>query len=164
MASVNTTSYPSRTEGLLGTSIVADNQALFGKMGQTKNINAMISKAIVSVSTGAGTAATIPATAFPAGCLDLAAGASGDFTLTLPTTAAIIAAYPNTIPADGQFVTEIDILNDATTHTATLTAGDGSTTILGTATIASNYNRTYAVQVNVTAKTVVFMNKGVKAL
>jgi hypothetical protein len=164
MSSANTTSYPSRTIGRLGNSIVTDNSSDFGKDGQLRNINAMVSQAIVCLSTGSSTAATVPAAAFPAGVWDLQAGASGDFTLTLPTTAALLAAYPNTIPADGQFNFSIDIINDTTTHTATLTAGDSSTTIVGTATIASNYCRTYQVNLNLTAKTSTWINKGVKAL
>jgi hypothetical protein len=163
MASVNTTTFLSRLIGQLG-GLVADNTALFGIPGELANISANVNQSIISVSTGTGTAATVPATAFPAGCWDLAAGASGGFTLTLPTTAAIIAAFPNTIPADGQFVMELDILNDAVGQTATLTAGDASTTILGTATIATNTNRTYAIQINVNKKTINFMNKGTKAL
>ena len=164
MASVNTKNFLSRIIGVLGNSIVPDNTALFGVLGQLNNVNAAFNCGIVSVSTGTGTAATIPASALVGGCLDLAAGTTGSFTLTLPTTAQIIASFPNTIPADGNFVTDIDILNDAVGQTATLTAGDASTTILGNATIATNTNRTFSMVINVNAKTVTFMNKGTKSL
>ena len=164
MASVNTTSYLGRSIGVLGAGITADNTALFGLFGQLQNLNAMVSEGIASISTGTGTAATVPATAFSYGCWDLAAGASGGFTLTLPTTAQIIAALPPTIPSDGQFLFDIDIINDAVGQTATITAGDASTTLLGNMTVANNTCRTVLFQVNVKAKTINVMNKGTKNL
>lgn len=164
MTAENTNSYPSRTEANPNANQVWDNVALFGVGGRVRNISAMVDKSLVTVSTGTGTAAIVPASAFPAGTWDLQPGATGGFTLTLPSTAAILAAYPNTIPQQGSFNVEIDILNDAVGQTATLTAGDASTTILGTATIANNVCRRYLVNLNVGAKTTTWINKGAASL
>jgi hypothetical protein len=82
-----------------------------------------------------------------AGVLVLAAGASGGFTLTLPSTAAIITALGPTIPTDGSFSKLVRIKNDSVGQTGTLTAGDASTTITGTATIATAVTRQYLLTV-----------------
>lgn len=164
MAAANTTSYPSRSEQNPSSNLIADNSMLFGTSGRVRNIASMIDKTLNTVSTGAGAAATILATVFPCGTMDLQPGATGGFTLTLPSTASILARYPNTIPLDGGYNVEIDILNDAVGQTATLTAGDASTTIVGTATIATNTTRTYLVNINVGAGTMTWINKGTKSL
>ncbi len=164
MVAANTTAFPSRTEQNASANLVADVSSGFGVPGRVRNIADEINKSLVLVGTGTGTAATVAATAFPAGTWDLQPGASGSFTLTLPTTSAILARYAPTIPQDGAFNVEIDILNDAVGQTATLTAGDASTTILGTATIANNTTRTYLVNLNVGKGTMTWINKGTKSL
>ena len=163
MAAENTTAFTSRTQAYPNAQLALDNTALFGVDGQVRNIDGAINKSLALVATS-GTAATIAAAAFPCGTLDVQPGASGGFTLTLPSTASIINNYPPTIPQNGAYNVEIDILNDAVGQTATLTAGDASTTILGTATIASGYCRKYLVNINVLAGTMTWINKGVTTL
>jgi len=164
MAAANTKSYPSRTEAYPLANLKFDNTTLFGVPGRVRNVASMIDKSLATVSTGAGTAAVVSASIFPLGTMDLQPGATGGFTLTLPSTASIIAQYPPTIPLDGGYNVEIDILNDAVGQTATLTAGDASTTIVGTATIANNTTRTYLVNLNVGNGTMTWINKGSKSL
>lgn len=94
--------------------------------------------------------------------LRLTSGASGGFTITLPSTVAIIAALNalgNTIPIDGNYGQPFSILNDNVGQTGTLTAGDASTTITGTATILTNVRRDYFLMVT-GAGTVTYYNIG----
>lgn len=164
MAAANTTAFPSRSEQNPSANLVADTSSGFGVPARARNLSVMVDKSLVLVGTGTGTAATVAATAFPAGTWDLQPGATGGFTLTLPTTAAILARFAPTIPQDGGFNVEIDIINDAVGQTATLTAGDASTTILGTATIATNTCRKYLVNLNAGKGTMTWVNKGTKNL
>jgi hypothetical protein len=117
----------------------------FQKMVElTRAVNAYAQN-IVTVVT-AGTNSTLTQAQATAGIVRLTAGASGDFTITLPATALIIAAL-GAFPNDGLFTFPLEIVNVDTTFTGTLTAGDGSTTISGTATIATGTVRRFLVQV-----------------
>jgi hypothetical protein len=109
-----------------------------------KSLNAY-SQNIVTVVTS-GTNSNLTAAQSVAGIVNLTSGASGAFTITLPSTATIIAALGN-FPNDGLFTFPIEIVNNNTTFTGTLTAGDANTTITGTATIATGTVRKYLVQV-----------------
>lgn len=138
-----------------------DNSTLFGYFGVRANLNAYASRAIEAITT-AGTAAVLSAAQAFASVVRLDSGASGDFTLTLPATTAIFAALPPTVPLDGTFSKIVAIANNNTTHTATLTAGDASTTITGTATIATNFIREYLMTIT-GPSTITYENLGTKA-
>lgn len=125
--------------------IVADRAADFGLIALLSNANTYCGH-LENIVT-AGTNSTLTAAQCRRRVLRLTSGASGDFTITLPATLAIIAAMGPTVVTDGTFGFWFSILNDATTHTGTLTAGDASTTITGTATIATDVRRDYFVMV-----------------
>ncbi len=125
--------------------LVADAQAQFGLMGLMSNVNAQ-GENEANVTT-AGTNSTLTPAQAISGALLLAAGASAGFTITLPSTADIIAALGPTVPLDGTFSKILRIKNDNIGQTGTLTAGDVSTTVTGTATIATNTTRTFVLTV-----------------
>ena len=81
------------------------------------------------------------------GVVRLIGAASNNFTVTLPPTARLIDALGPTIPKDGSFAVEISIQNEDPTYTATLTAGDASTTINGTTIIAAGTRRIWLLTV-----------------
>lgn len=141
--------------------MTADRASAFGLEGLQSNANAY-SENLVTIAT-AGTNTAVTAAQLALGAFRLTAGASGGYTITLPSTAAIIAALGPTIPVDGTFTKRITIINDGVGQTGTLTAGDASTTITGTATIATNTVREYLMTVTA-AGTVTFQNAGSKAL
>ena len=141
--------------------LVADTQGMWGLMALISNVNAG-APTQANVTT-AGTDSALTAAEAVAGTLILATGASGAFTITLPSTAAIIAALGPTIPTDGTFSKIVRIKNDSVGQTGTLTAGDASTTITGTATIATATTRTFLLTVD-TSTTVTFENLGSASL
>lgn len=141
--------------------MTADKSADFGYVGFWANANAF-SENLATIVT-AGTNSAITAAQVLLGALRLTAGASGGFTITLPTTAAIIAALGPAIPTDGSFSKRITIVNDNVGQTGTVTAGDASTTITGTATIATNTVREYLMTVTGVA-TLTLQNIGSKTL
>lgn len=136
----------------------ADPSAVFGLIAMQTNLNAYAAREI-GVITTAGTDSAVSALLAHRSVIRLDAGASGGFTLTLPTTAAILAALPNTIPTNGTYAKRIRIVNNSVGQTATLTAGDGSTTITGTATIATATAREFLFTVT-NATTVSYENLG----
>jgi len=137
--------------------LVPDRAADFGLIALLSNANVYCGH-LENIVT-AGTNSTLTAPQCRRRVLRLTSGASGDFTITLPSTAAIIAAMGPTVVTDGTFGFGWSILNDATTHTGTLTAGDASTTITGTATIATDVRRDYFVMVTA-AGTLTYFNIG----
>lgn len=141
--------------------LVADDAALFGLLGLMANANAY-SQTLATVAT-AGTATVLTAAQALAGCVRLTTGASGGFTVTLPTTKALITALGPTIQTDGTFAKRISFLNDGVGQTGTLTAGDASTTITGTATFLTDTRRDYMMTVT-GAATITFQNLGSAAI
>ena len=125
--------------------LTADAQANFGLIGALSNMN-VYSETRTPITT-AGTNSTLTAAQLIAGAIILAAGASGGFTITLPSTAAIISAMGPAMPTDGSFTNLIYIKNDGVGQTGTVTAGDASTTLNGTMTIATNTTRTFLLTV-----------------
>ena len=140
--------------------VVPDAAADFSYFALQSNANAYCGQ-LTSAAT-AGTNYAVATTVLPA-VLRLTTGASGGFTITLPTTAQIISALGPTIPTNGTYGQRFDILNDNVGQTGTLTAGDASTTITGTATVATNTRRSFWMTVN-TASTVTFQNLGSAAI
>lgn len=131
---------------------------LFGLMSQANNYCGHLENI-----TTAGTDSTLTAAQVRRRLLRLTSGASGDFTITLPATSKIIDALGVALPTDGTYGQILSILNDGTTHTGTLTAGDASTTITGTATIATNTRRDFFLMVTA-AGTITFYNIGSTAI
>lgn len=125
--------------------ITADPSSPWGYFGMLSNLNAYAINKFTIVT--AGTNSTLTAAQAIAGALRLTAGASGGYTITLPSTVAIIAALGPTIPTDGSFSKMLNILNDNVAQTGTLTVGDASTTLTGTATIATNTRRQFLLTV-----------------
>jgi hypothetical protein len=116
--------------------------------------------------TTAGTNSTLTNAQALAGALILSAGATGGFTITLPTTASLLGflrVSQGLIPTDGSFSKIIEIKNSAVGQTGTLTAGDANTTITGTATIATNTVRRFLMTIT-SATTITFENFGSSAL
>jgi hypothetical protein len=76
-----------------------------------------------------------------AGFTMLNAGFTGTGTVTLPSTAAIIAALGPSVPLDGSYSEPVHIMNN-TGQTLSLAAGDSNTQILGsTSTVTGNVRK-----------------------
>ena len=129
----------------------ADLQSLFGIVGFLANLST-IQKKLTPLTTS-GTNITLTAAQALSGMVTLATGASNDYTITLPSTAALIGALGNTVPLDGSFYMPISFVDGGTSHTGTLTHGDTSTTMSGTMTIATATRRDFIL--NVTGKTTI---------
>jgi len=141
--------------------ITSDPSGAWGFFAMLSNLNAYAQRIFTIVT--AGTNSTLTAAQAIAGCIRLTAGASGGFTITLPSTVALLAALGPAIPTDGSFTKVINILNDNVGQTGTLTAGDASTTITGTATIATNTRRQFTLTVT-GPTTITLQNFGSQAI
>lgn len=141
--------------------ITADPAGMWGLFGFLSNANAYArhSRGV----TTAGTNSNLSAAEAVANVLVLAAGATGGFTLTLPSSAAIISGLGAAIPINSTFTKIVQFKNNGVGQTATLTAGDASTTVTGTATIATNTTRTFALTVT-GAGTLTYENLGSMSL
>lgn len=138
--------------------ITKDKSANFGLMGMWANLNLYSTRAIEVVTT-AGTNSLLTATQSHRSVLRFDSGASGGFTITLPATADIIAILGPTIPTDGTFSKIVLMKNNGVGQTGTLTAGDGSTTLTGTMTIATNTTRIFLLTV-LSGTTISYENLG----
>jgi hypothetical protein len=125
--------------------IVADKSAGFGLSGLINNVN-NYSEAIAAITT-AGTNTNLTAAQATIGIVILNAGASGGFTVTLPSTTSIISALGATIATDGSYAEPLSIVNNNVGQIGTLTIGDSSTTLVGTMTMATNTRRTFLMTV-----------------
>lgn len=141
--------------------ITPDNAALFGVIGGMNNANAYCGH--LEQITTAGTNTTLTGKQCRRRVLYLNSGASGGFTITLPSTAAILSALGPTIFYDNTYGQPFVIVNNGVGQTGTLTAGDASTTITGTATIATNTARTFFLMVTA-ASTITYFNCGSMSL
>lgn len=112
----------------------ADPSANFGLEALLSNANAYAEEAVTITTTGTDTVLT-PGQVLKKN-LVLDTGASGGFTLTLPSTSRIIDALGPTMPRNGTFYFPVYV-NNASGQTATLTAGDGSTTFVGSAAVTN---------------------------
>lgn len=118
-----------------------------GLIGLMFNVNASIYGDMASYSTS-GNAVTIAAGDIVSNpILIMGAGASGAYTITLPTTAQMLSAFGPSVPQDGSFTKVFSIVPNGAGQTGTLTAGDTPTSIVGAAVIGSNVVRTYALRV-----------------
>ena len=124
--------------------IVPDASAVFSWFAFQSNANAYCGQ-LTSAATS-GTAYAVANVPLPR-VLRLTTGASGGFTITLPTAQQIISTLGPTIPQDGSYGQMFSVLNDGTSQTGTLTAGDSNTTMTGTMTIATNTRRDFFVTI-----------------
>ncbi len=143
----------------LAKGLTADPSALFGLIAMQTNLNAYACREKATITTTTANASVLTALQAHRSVILLEAGANAGFTLTLPTTAAILAALPSTIPLDGTYAKRIRIVNNNVGQIGTLTAGDASTTITGTATMATNTAREFLFTVT-SATTVSYENIG----
>jgi hypothetical protein len=137
--------------------IVPDNTAVWGLLGLMANVN-NYSETQTTQAT-AGTNTTLTSVQALCGGLFLTAGASGGFTITLPSTAALFSALGPTVPIDGTYSEPMWITNSGTGQTGTLTIGDSSTTLSGTMTIATNTTRKFLLTVT-GPTTITIINQG----
>lgn len=141
--------------------IVPDVAANFGLFGLWNNVN-NYAESLSTVVT-AGTNSTLTVAQLLSGVTNLTAGASGGFTITLPATSAIISGLGPTIKTDGSYAIPISFLNNAVGQTGTVTAGDASTTVTGTATVATSTRRLFLLTVN-SPTTITLQNLGTISL
>lgn len=142
--------------------VVADKSADNGLFALMQNVN-NYSEAITAITT-AGTNITLTAAQLLIGVTKLNVGASGGFTITLPSTVQILAALGPTIPIDGTYAEPISILNNNVGQTGTVTVGDASTTLTGTMTVATNTRRVFMLTVLAGGTTIAIENIGSLAL
>lgn len=143
--------------------ITPDSGALLGLNALMRNANHY---ALTRVDkTTAGTAQALTAQEFIRGAIILAAGASGGFTIDLPTGTALIAQLGVTVPKTGLYSQEIFIKNNnvGQTGTVTVASGDTTLTLTGTMTIATNTTRRFLLTV-VSATAVTLENLGTQNL
>jgi hypothetical protein len=141
--------------------IVPDKSADFAYFALLSNGNSYCGQLETIVS--AGTNSTLTAAQAIRRVVRLTTGASGGFTITLPSTKAIISALGPTIPTDGSYGQPFSILNDGIGQTGTLTAGDASTTITGTATALTDTRRDFFLTVT-SPTTITYQNLGSAAI
>ena len=141
--------------------ITPDATGAFGTFGALSNAN-NYSETYTRVTT-AGTNSTLTGAQALSGGLFLQAGASGAFTITFPSTVTLLATLGPTIPTDGTYSEPLWITNNNVGQTGTVTAGDSSTTLTGTMTIATNTTRKFIM--NVTGpSTITIYNQGSMSL
>ena len=126
--------------------LVADKSSMWGLNALLQNINqyALMPQAPIATS---GTAVALTGPQLTSGVIQLTSGASGAFTINLSSTAAILAALGSAIPTDGTYGEPVFIQNNGIGQTGTVTAGDASTTLSGTMTIATNTTRVFLLTV-----------------
>ncbi len=120
--------------------ITPDKTGANGLFGLMQNMNkyAITPSSVAS----AGTAITLTAAQLVGGAVQVNTGASGGFTITTPTASGIVAELGDTVPLDGTFSKQIDIVNNNAGQTGTLTAGTG-VPLVGTLTIATDTKRSF---------------------
>lgn len=144
--------------------VVADPAPMDGLIALMSNANAYSEN--INTAGGlatSGTAYTVLIADLVKGVLRLTSGASGGFTITLPATSVIISAFGPTVPTNGTFSKRITIINEGIGQIGTVTAGDASTTLTGTMTLATNTVREFLLTVTA-AGTITLQNLGSKSL
>lgn len=137
--------------------LAPDKVGMWGLIGLMSNLNNYAETISAAISTA--TAPTLTAAQLLAGFTQLSTGAGGPYNVTLPSTASIIAALGPAVPTDGTYSEPIHILNNNSGQTATLVAGDASTTLTGTMTVATNTTRKLMLTVT-SATTITIQNVG----
>lgn len=131
------------------------------QIGFMQNAN-NYSQQMASYATTGNAVTVLPADVVD-GILQMNTGASAGFTINLPATDQILGAMTGAVALDGSFTKIVRVVNNNAGQTGTLTAGDGKTTITGTATVATNASRDYAMRVG-PGSTLNFTNLGVLTL
>lgn len=131
--------------------LAPDKVGMWGLIGLMANLNNYAENISAAISTTV--APTLTPAQLLAGFTQLSTGAGGGYNVTLPSTAAIIAALGPSIPTDGTYFQAVHIFNNNSGQTATLVAGDASTTITGNNTGATNTVR--KLMLNVTSPTTI---------
>lgn len=152
---VNTTSFTSGVVFPVPAGIVADNVGDFGLFGLMQNLNQC--GGLTAVAGGTATTINLTAAQFLSNVIDYSGSPGGGVTMNTPTAAAIIAAFPNTLPP--QFPYLLFVVNDSAGQTATVTGGTG-VTVTGTATVATATTRVFYVYIDKNAATVNLVNMG----
>jgi hypothetical protein len=116
-----------------------------GLIGLMANANAY-AESLSSIATTVGGATVIVPAQLLSGAIQLNAGATGAFNLTLPSTGSVISALPASIPLDGSYTERLTIVNQSA-QVANVTPGDGGTTIVGATVIGSSTARTYLLRI-----------------
>jgi hypothetical protein len=140
--------------------ITPDPAADFGFFQLRTNTNTYCGH--LEVIATSGTSVTLTAAQTRRNVIRFTTGASGGYAINLPATSAILSAWNQgnqVLVTDGTFGKYFAIMNDGVGQVGTLTAGDASTTITGTATIANNVTRWYFVMVT-SATTLTYFNIG----
>jgi hypothetical protein len=143
--------------------MIADIGSNFGLQALQNNANAASFGAVSQLATTTANAVVVTPAMLLTGVINMTAGANGGFTITLPTTAQILSVLGPTIAYDGTFGKLLEFINVAIGQTGTVTAGDASTTVTGTATIATNTVREMLLNINA-GGLVVVTNLGSKAI
>ena len=144
--------------------VTPDSMGFMGMIGLMSNVNNYAEGIATVASTG--TSMTLTSAQLLAGVTNITSGASGGFTINLPSTVAIIAALGPSIPTDGSYSEPIHFINNGTGQTGTVTAGDSGTTFvsgLSTATVANNVTRKYILTVT-SPTTITLANVGTLSL
>lgn len=115
--------------------ITPDNVGMWGLFGLMSNVN-NYAESISGVTT-TSTNTTLTAAQLLAGFTQLNSGAAGGYTVTFPSTAAILAALGPTVPTDGTYAQSIHLINNSGQSITNIVAGDASTTVSGTATLST---------------------------
>ena len=127
---------------------VADIGNIFSALLHNAN---MYAAAMASYATT--TAPSVSAADLARGVVQLNTGAGAGYDVTLPTTAQILGALGATVTQDGSFTKIVRFVNNNSGQTATIVAGDTPTSIIGTATLANDTARDFAMRVLASAIT-----------
>jgi hypothetical protein len=132
------------------TGMTPDQAGALGLLGLMQNVN-NYSESLSSVASTGNVVNLIAASAqvagnFLSGFVMINAGATAGVTVNLPSTQNLIANLGNTIPLDGSYSEPVHIVNNSG-QTATLTAADANTTILGSAAVVTGNVRKFMLRV-----------------
>lgn len=117
---------------------IADSSSMFGVLAAMDNINNYAEGFVSITATQTANIAISVANLFQKNIVLVTGTLTGAFTITLPSTASILAILQPTVPLDGSFWFPLYI-NNRTNQTGTLTAGDSNTVVNATEnTLATN--------------------------
>jgi hypothetical protein len=147
---------------LLPAGMVADEAAVFGLIAMMHNLNCYAVTTNTEDVAGL-TAITLTASSAYSGVTIFSGGAGGGVAVTLPLTPEVFNLIGPTVPIDGSFSKRITFVNNGTGQTLTVGAGDASTTLDGTMTLANNTVRDFLLTIT-GATTLQLQNLGAKAI
>jgi hypothetical protein len=140
-----------------------DSTGALGLIGFMQNVNSALLSTPPTIAGAATTNLIVTTDALLAGTLIMTVGSiTGGFTITLPSTVSIIAAFGGATPGGTLplgWSKRMSFLNSGIGQIGTVTAGDASTTVTGTATIATATGRDYIISLT-TLTTLTLTNVG----